>query len=59
MVRGSGTRRAYCTQCCKVTCGNPACDLCIPFEAMLEHLQGTRNQYSDLIEKVYGRPNQC
>jgi hypothetical protein len=35
-VRGSGARRAYCMNCAAVTCGNPACDACLPWEKQME-----------------------
>lgn len=34
-VRGSGTRRAWCTRCNQMTCGHPSCDYCIPTEDRL------------------------
>jgi len=40
--RGSGARRTFCLRCMAVTCGNPACDPCIPFERKLEAMEGRR-----------------
>jgi hypothetical protein len=31
-VKGSGMIRGFCLRCHKITCGNPNCDPCIPFE---------------------------
>ena len=42
-IKGSGERRAWCTRCNGMTCGNPSCDACIPFEKRL-----------DICEKVPG-----
>ena len=39
-VRGSGKIRGYCTLCKTVTCGSPACDICIPYEAKMEVVEG-------------------
>ena len=48
-VRGSGMRRGFCTRCIGVTCGDPAHDACIPWEARLEHMEGRKTKYTDLI----------
>jgi len=37
--KGSGHRRTFCTKCMAVTCGNPACDPCRPFEKQLEEIE--------------------
>lgn len=39
MVKGSGRRRGFCLCCNKITCGNPKCDVCIPFEKQLEIME--------------------
>ena len=39
-IIGSGKIRGYCTLCNAVTCGSPACDVCIPYEAKLELQEG-------------------
>lgn len=36
---GSGRRRGFCTRCMQVTCGNPACEACVPEERKLELLE--------------------
>lgn len=38
--KGSGKIRGYCTLCSKITCGAPACDVHIPFEAKLDYVDG-------------------
>jgi ribosomal protein S27AE len=48
-IRGSGKRRVWCGQCAAVTCGDPSCDAHIPFEARLDHAEGKRTRYTDLI----------
>jgi hypothetical protein len=40
--RGSGARRTFCLRCMAVTCGNPACGPCVPFEIKLEAMEGRR-----------------
>lgn len=37
-VKGSGKIRGYCTLCTKITCGAPACDTHVPFEAKLDYV---------------------
>src|ERR1700680_2968789 len=37
--QGSGARRGFCTNCMAVTCGNPTCDACVPFEKKMEQLE--------------------
>lgn len=54
VVPGSGTRRAFCLRCNRVTCGNHVCDECIPTEALIEHLSGRKTSYKDLIEAIFG-----
>ena len=39
--RGSGARRVHCGRCNAITCGNPACDACVPFEKWLETVEKT------------------
>lgn len=36
---GSGARRTFCTPCSAVTCGNPACDACLPHEKRMELIE--------------------
>lgn len=38
-VKGSGKRRAFCTKCMAVTCGDRACDACKPFEKWLSEME--------------------
>jgi hypothetical protein len=37
---GSGTRRGFCMQCTGLTCGDPKCDPCVPYEARIELEEG-------------------
>ena len=39
-VKGSGTIRGYFMTCLQFTCGSPACDTCIPYEAKMEVVEG-------------------
>jgi len=52
-MRGSGKRRAYCTQCKKITCGAHKCDICIPFEEKLDLMDGNlslnKSKYKDEV----------
>lgn len=48
-VKGSGERRGFCTHCMAVTCGSEKCDICTPFEAVLETWEGRKNKYTELI----------
>ena len=44
--------RIFCQKCGRLTCGRPQCDpalACIPVEAQLEHAEGKRTTYDDLI----------
>lgn len=45
----SGARRTWCLKCAAVTCGDPKCDPCAPFEARLERAEGKRTRYDDAI----------
>jgi hypothetical protein len=36
MIRGSGTKRGFCTKCMGVTCGERKCDPCVPAEKRLD-----------------------
>lgn len=47
---GSGIRRTFCTRCHAVTCGHRNCDECIPFEAKLDFVEGTKTSYKTKIE---------
>lgn len=38
-IKGSGKVRGYCVLCNQITCGSPACDLHVPFEAKLEYTE--------------------
>lgn len=55
MVKGSGTTRGFCLKCMGVTCGSKPCDVCIPFEAQLEHMEGKTTAYTPLIVDQFGR----
>src|SRR5437764_286195 len=39
-IKGSGKIRGYCTLCKSITCGAPACDPHVPFEAKLDFIDG-------------------
>lgn len=51
--------RVYCTKCDRLTCGRPGCDPvlvgCVPKEARLEHLEGKKTTYDEVIEKLLGK----
>jgi hypothetical protein len=49
VVRGSGRSRGFCLRCGDVTCGAPECVPCVPFEAVLEHMEGRRTPYTGMI----------
>jgi hypothetical protein len=51
-IVGSGIRRTYCVRCQAVTCGKPCCDACIPLEAKLEYVEGSKNHYTDTINDL-------
>lgn len=36
--RGSGVRRGWCMGCNGITCGSHACDVCVPFQQLLDNL---------------------
>lgn len=38
-VPGSGRKRGFCMRCGAMTCGNHACDTCIPEEQQLANLE--------------------
>jgi hypothetical protein len=47
--------RVFCQKCDRLTCGRPQCNpaiACIPMEALLEHAEGKRTLYDDLIVEV-------
>lgn len=35
-IRGSGKIRGFCLKCYGITCGNPACNECVPFERKID-----------------------
>ena len=37
---GSGTQRGYCYNCNHPTCGKERCLNCVPFERMIEEIEG-------------------
>lgn len=51
-MAGSGIRRAWCTRCQAVTCGDLVCDACVPIEARLEHAEGTKTKYDSVIAEL-------
>jgi hypothetical protein len=49
-------RGEVCMKCGgQLTCGDPRCDLCIPFRAQIEHLEGRRSGYTDIIRDLLRR----
>jgi hypothetical protein len=41
---GSGTERGFCFNCNGVVCGKQRCmEYCLPWEAMIEAMEGSRN----------------
>lgn len=48
--------KIYCRKCGRLTCGRAECDPftfgCIPTEARLEHVEGTRTRYDDAIREL-------
>lgn len=53
VVPGSGTRRGFCMRCGKVTCGGLGCDVCVPIEAQLDHMEGKVTPYTDACTEVF------
>jgi len=54
-VKGSGKIRGYCTLCNKITCGAPACDPCVPYEAKLDFVDGGNGMKSSKYDqKIIG-----
>lgn len=51
-IRGSGKRRGFCMHCHKITCGNPKCDPCIPYEERLQLAEGKDLKKSAYTEEV-------
>ena len=46
---GSGKLRGWCHMCNEGTCGGPRCvKSCIPFEAKLEAMEGTRKFWKNM-----------
>lgn len=45
VVKGSGRRRGFCTRCAGPTCGQHACDECVPMEQQLENIEAGRDQF--------------
>lgn len=39
---GSGKRRGFCLKCMGLTCGEPECDPCVPYEARIELSEGAK-----------------
>ena len=49
VVPGSGKQRSWCHMCNAGTCGGPACVKgCVPFEAKLEAMEGTRRFWKNV-----------
>jgi hypothetical protein len=54
-IKGSGTKRGFCTRCLGVTCGCAACDICVPFEEKMEIMEGKsikKSAYSAQVERI-------
>jgi hypothetical protein len=51
-IPGSGKRRAWCTRCRAVTCGELPCDQCVPIEARLDHAEGRKTRYDETIHQL-------
>ena len=49
--KGSGIRRGFCMRCNKITCGNPQCNKCVPFEKWLDAYEKSEGLRANL-EKV-------
>jgi Zn-finger nucleic acid-binding protein len=49
MVKGSGVKRGWCPRCDAVCCGREECMICIPIEAKLDFVEGTKTAYDDKI----------
>ena len=48
---GSGTQRGYCFNCNHPTCGRERCLNCVPFERMIEEMEG-RSRLRQAIERA-------
>lgn len=44
----TGRRRGFCFRCMGPTCGQGKCVKCIPFEAQLEAMEGTRRFWNQM-----------
>lgn len=55
-IPGSGRGRGFCLKCNGMTCGAETCNVCIPLEARIEHLEGTKTKYDGTIVDVFGKP---
>lgn len=53
---GSGRQRGFCMKCKGMTCGAKECMECIPLEARIEHIEGTKTKYDGLILDIFGKP---
>jgi hypothetical protein len=54
-VPGSGHKRAFCFRCMAVCCGAEVCNTCVPLEAQLEHREGTKTLYDDIIKDLIAK----
>ncbi len=54
-VKGSGVQRSWCPRCHAVCCGREECMVCIPFEAKLDFVEGTRSRYDDEIRDAVSK----
>lgn len=46
-VPGSGRKRGFCLKCNGITCGEPACDACVPVEQRLENIEAGRDPLAE------------
>ena len=54
-VRGSGTRRGFCLNCCGPTCGGEKCDRCIPFEARIDFHEAAAAGKDAVVSRLLSR----
>lgn len=50
-VKGSGKVRGWCTLCTAITCGDPKCDPCVPYELRIEVMEGKSVRYKGQVFK--------
>lgn len=55
IIPGSGRERGFCLKCSRITCGSRTCLACIPIEARLEHYEGKKTPYDDVIKDLLAK----